>query len=197
MKELLHLMLRNYREIIGTHIKISEDFLAKSLGLSATQVISKLKYLAQLEVVHYKERSNKPQITFVVPRLDSKSLHFTQEQYNGRKSRALQKMEAVIRYVKAETGCRNQMLLSYFGESTTARCNSCDLCLKGSAITLSNEFDQARRQVKQIVEKDSISLQHLKKMVVKDNEAVLINVVQWLLDNKEIKIDKQERLCIN
>jgi ATP-dependent DNA helicase RecQ len=196
MQSLIHLMLRNYREIIGNHIKISEDFLAKSLSISAAKVINQLKYLAQLEVIDYKERSNKPQITFIIPRLDSKSLHFTEEQYNERKNRANQKMEAIIRYVKAERGCRNQILLSYFGEQSTARCGHCDLCQLDSAIILSKQFDQARQQVKQIVEKDAVSLQQLKKMVVKDHEVILINVVQWLLDNKEIKIDKLERLCI-
>jgi len=196
-RPLLHLILRNYSEITGNHIKISEEFLAKSLNRSPLQVINQLKYLAQLEVIDYKERSNKPRITFVIPRLDPKSLHFAQEQYNGRKNRANQKMEAIIHYVKAVKGCRNQILLSYFGEQSTARCGHCDLCLQETAITLSSEFDQARRQVKQIVQKDAVSLQQLKKMVVKDNEAVLINVVQWLLDNKEIKIDKLERLCIN
>ena len=196
-RPLLHLILRNYSEITGNHIKISEEFLAKSLNRSPLQVINQLKYLAQLEVIDYKERSNKPRITFLIPRLDPKALHFTQEQYNGRKNRANQKMEAIIHYVKAVKGCRNQILLSYFGEQSTARCGHCDLCLQETAITLSSEFDQARRQVIQIVQKDAVSLQQLKKMVVKDNEAVLINVVQWLLDNKEIKIDKLERLCIN
>ena len=197
MQSLIHLMLRNYREITGNHIKISEEFLAKTLNLSAAQVINQLKYLAQLEVIDYKERSNKPQITFVIPRIDSKSLHFTQEQYDERKNRANKKMEAIIRYAKTESGCRNQILLSYFGEQSIARCGHCDLCQLDSAIILSKQFDQARQQVKQIVQKDAVSLQQLKKMVVKDHEVILINVVQWLLDNKEIKIDKLERLCIN
>ena len=40
-----------------------------------------------------------------------------------------QRVEATINYAYSDTGCRERMLLGYFGEESDQECGHCDLCI--------------------------------------------------------------------
>ena len=196
-RDLLHVLLRSYREIIGNFVKINEEFIADALNLSSAEVFAKLNYLNQTKVIIHKPRSSKPQITFIKPREDAKNLRFDKQYLIERKERAYNKMNSMIQFAQANFGCRSQILLAYFGEMNSLACQLCDLCLSNAKIKLSENFDETRIQVKKILEIESIALEELQKKVSENDKDRLIDVVQWLLDNKEISLDKLDRLCVN
>lgn len=197
IRELLHLILRNYNKVADDHARINEEFLAKTLGLDKTEVISKLEFMHKLEVVEYRKRSRHPQITFTTPRVAVESLHFAPESYLHRKERAMHKMKSIISYAEAKEGCRSQLLLAYFGEQARNKCGNCDLCLSENTITLASDFDKARIQVKELLQNEPIPIQVIQQKVKSElGPDHIVKVVQWLLDNQEIKTDEFNRLCI-
>ena len=40
------------------------------------------------------------------------------------------RIEAIINYAYSDTGCRERMLLGYFGEKKNEDCGHCDLCVE-------------------------------------------------------------------
>ncbi|MBL4704448.1 MAG: RecQ family zinc-binding domain-containing protein [Flavobacteriales bacterium] len=107
-------------------------------------------------------------------------------------------MNSVIRYVQQGEGCRSNSLLQYFGEQGSNKCGQCDLCTAPELTTLAAEFDLAKKQLILILKKEPITLKELQLKVISENEPEhLVNVVQWLLDNKTIKLDELNRLCTN
>jgi len=196
-KELLHLILRNYNRITEGDIKVQEAFLSKSLKISRLELEKKLAFLDKLEVLTYKKQSKNPQITFTTPIMDIDSLYFEPGTYVNRKKRALDKMEAIIKFATKDSGCRSSELLTYFGETETNRCGVCDLCVNDNSVGLSNDFDTAKKEVKAIVKNEPISLKDLQvKVNDGENPEFVVNVVQWLLDNKELRLDQLNRLCL-
>jgi len=196
-KELLHLILRNYNRITEGDIKVQEAFLSKSLKISRLELEKKLAFLDKLEVLTYKKQSKNPQITFTTPRMDIDSLYFEPGTYVNRKKRAHDKMEAIIKFATKDSGCRSSELLTYFGETETKRCGVCDLCLNDINVSLSSDFDTAKKEVKAIVKNEPISLKDLQvKVNDGENPEFVINVVQWLLDNKQLRLDQLNRLCL-
>ena len=49
--------------------------------------------------------------------------------YEDLRDRMTSRVEATINYAYSDTGCRERMLLSYFGENKADECGHCDLCI--------------------------------------------------------------------
>ena len=88
-----------------------------------------LHHMDALKAIQYKAKTTKPQIIFTSPRIDSTSMVLSDSQYAILKQQALQRVEAILHYVSATSGCRSAMLLNYFGEEESKPCGVCDLCL--------------------------------------------------------------------
>lgn len=196
-KPLLHILLRNYSNIGDSLVKINEDFLADKLNVPKNEVLKNLMHLEKIDVIQYHPKTTATRLTFCAPRVAQNSLRFTQEQYHNRKERAFKKMNAMIAYVNNQISCRSISLLHYFGEKNSKRCGHCDVCMKNTQFTLSSKFDEAQKQIKEVLLNRPYTLNELKEKILKGEEKELVKVVQWLLDNKEVTFDKLDRLCLN
>lgn len=49
--------------------------------------------------------------------------------YEDLRQRMADRIEATINYAYSDTGCRERMLLGYFGEESDQECGHCDLCI--------------------------------------------------------------------
>jgi ATP-dependent DNA helicase RecQ len=105
-------------------------------------VYSYLKALSKRQIIHYIPRKEIPVLTFLEERLDDKNLMISPERYNFRKERYEKRIREMLRYASSETKCRNQFLLSYFGQLDTPRCGRCDVCKEEEIIQPgSDEFN--------------------------------------------------------
>ena len=50
-------------------------------------------------------------------------------------------IESMIAYCREDTLCRQTFLVRYFGETTTADCHACDICLSRRRTTADNTAD--------------------------------------------------------
>ena len=76
-------------------------------------------------------------ITYI-PRTIGCSLEMTNEReaeiylspaiYEERRTRYIQKLQAMVEYAEQTQFCREQVLLAYFGETNAAPCWHCDVC---------------------------------------------------------------------
>ena len=113
------------------------------------------------------------------------------------KQRALQRMEAVINYADSSHKCRSQILLAYFGETNTYRCNQCDVCLEENKKTLhTDEFENISLQIKELLAVHPMPLSNLVNAVTIGNEDKRLRTIQWMLDNNQLKYDKENKLVI-
>ena len=49
--------------------------------------------------------------------------------YEDLRQRMTDRIDAIINYAYSDTGCRERMLLGYFGEQSQDDCGHCDLCI--------------------------------------------------------------------
>ena len=146
-----------------------------------------MHYLAKLEVISYIEQTNLPQLTFLTPRLESKSLYISKQHYHDRKEIAVKKMESVIYYAFSKHKCRSQILLSYFGEKESYRCGICDVCLERNKLELSDiEFTSVSDQIKKLLKEQPLNITDLVNNIKKVKEDKTIKVIQWLMENHKI-----------
>jgi ATP-dependent DNA helicase RecQ len=193
----IKLLLRSHGGLFDNFVKINEFELAKKSNTSRDNIIKKLNYLHQNKVLTYVPQTELPQITFERERVDAKKLTLSKENFSLLKKLAIERMQAVIHYASSTHKCRSQLLLAYFGETNTVRCNQCDVCLDENKNTLNTEeFETINNQIKELLEIHPLSLDTLVNSLTEGNEEKRLKTIRWLLDNKKLKYNKENKLII-
>ena len=126
---LIECLLRMYGGLFEVPVAIDETRLARALEWDRGTVIKRLRELDRQQVILYRAQSHAPTITLLQPRLDVQRLHLDPAALKERERRAMERMEAMISYMEADTGCRASRLLAHFGVAA-ATCGQCDLCVR-------------------------------------------------------------------
>jgi ATP-dependent DNA helicase RecQ len=117
-------------ELYVEYLPISEMAIAEILKIKVNQVIVQLNQLERYQVIEYRQSSFKPQIQFLMARVDSAELPLDGKELSAHKTKVLQKFKSIVLYAKADKTCRTRMLQAYFDEYTDVSCGVCDYCLE-------------------------------------------------------------------
>ncbi|RLD58900.1 MAG: RecQ family ATP-dependent DNA helicase [Bacteroidetes bacterium] len=192
----IKILLRSYGGLFNEFTKIHLEDIAKRAGLSVERVEKELEILEKYGIIKYVKTKEKPQLTFLSPRLDAKDLYISEENYINRKKTAKERLDAVIGYVANNTKCRSQQLISYFGEPESKRCGKCDVCIERNKIEVNElEFDTILKQIKPILQSRPSFPEEVVSKVKGGNEDKILKVIQWLLDNDKITYNEDKKLA--
>ena len=190
----IKLLLRSYSGLFSQFVKIDESALSKRSGLPREKVYSFLKTLSKRQIIHYIPRKELPVLTFLEERLDDKNLLIAQDRYNFRKERFEKRIREMLRYASSQTLCRNQFLLSYFGELEAPRCGRCDVCRGEEPLKPgSEEFKATEEAVIQQLSENPLVLEKLVEQTGLDPLKVA-RVAEWLVDQGKLERRKDLRL---
>ncbi len=132
---LMDALLRAHGGLFEEAVPIDEVRLARQLEWDRATVLKRLKELDRQRVIIYRPRTDAPMVTLLQPRLDSARLRLDPAALKDRKARAQERMEAMIAFTQADSGCRPTLLLRHFGVGPDAPCGRCDLCRRAGADT--------------------------------------------------------------
>jgi len=182
-------LLRSYSGIFTEFVRISETELAQRTKLKVDEVIKHLQRLEKLQILDYIPQTEKPLIIFVQERLNIKDIRISQEHYNDRLKEAEKRLEAMVSYTELLHKCRSQSLLAYFGECNSRRCGKCDVCIERNKISLNEiEFDNIVSRIRPHLKSRNCTMDELIRLAEPINEDKVIRAIQWLVDNKKIKL---------
>jgi ATP-dependent DNA helicase RecQ len=189
LDEFIKMILRSYTGLFTDYVNIDEALLARRLNITADAVYQKLKLLTQLKVLHYIPQRDCPVITFTIERIDSKRVQITPENYQKRKVKYQQQVDAVIDYASTDGICRSVQLLNYFGQFASRPCGECDVCNgeHESGIRY-RDFERISGNILDILNKEPMNVTDL---VHRTNEAetLVLKVARWMLDHEIIEIN--------
>ncbi len=194
----IKLLLRSHSGLFDNFVKINETDLAKKTNTSRDDIIKKINYLQQHKLLTYIPQTEAAQLTFEQERVDAKKLSISKENFALLKQRAVERMKAVIHYADSDHKCRSQILLAYFGETNTSRCNQCDVCLEENKKTLhTDEFENISIQIKELLSMHPMQLINLVNALTEGNEDKRLRTIQWLVDNDQLKYNQENLLFLN
>jgi len=186
----IKLLLRSYSGLFSQFVKIDESTLARRSALSLEKVHAYLLTLSKRQIIHYLPRKELPVITFLEERLDDKNLLISPERYNFRKARYEKRIGEMLRYASSKNSCRNQFLLSYFGQLDSPRCGRCDVCREEEDIQPGSEvFKLIVEAISSQLSEGPLLLDALVKQCGMDPVQVL-RVAEWLVDQGRISRKK-------
>ncbi|MDR6564852.1 MULTISPECIES: ATP-dependent DNA helicase RecQ [unclassified Arcicella] len=198
----IKLLLRMYGgELFSTFITISEVNIAKAYSIPLKEVETMLSNLEKFDLVIYDRQKDKPQVTFLTARYDSKTLPLQIQEIDYRKAKALQKAQAVAHYVQHETRCRTQILLEYFDEITDETCGICDNCLKKKKRNKQEVEDEdfannTRQKIKLLLANGAMSLQLITQIMQPPNMQIFKDIIREMIADGEIAYDSEGNLKI-
>jgi ATP-dependent DNA helicase RecQ len=138
----IKVILRMYGgELFTEYVRISESELAQVYFAPEPEVIRKLRFLMERDILIYEPRKDKPQLSFLTPRYDAALLPLNVFEIGKKKERDLSKARSVARYASHEHLCRTLLLLEYFNEFDAQECGVCDNCIKNRRVE--NQKDTA------------------------------------------------------
>jgi len=129
IKHFITILLRNYGGLFEQETSINEFLLAKKAGITSKQVIHHLQRLEQEQLITYKKANTHPEITFLVPREDDKTINKIAKDVITLIKQKEKKAIDLIRFIKNDKVCRSLQILQYFDEEKTEDCGICDVCI--------------------------------------------------------------------
>jgi len=186
----IKLLLRSYSGLFSQFVRIDETELSRRSGLPLKKVMSYLITLSRRQIISYIPRKEVPVVTFLEERLDDKNLLIEPERYRFRKERYEKRIREMLRYASSGTICRNQFLLSYFGEHHTPRCGRCDVCREEKPLQPGSEaFESIASALASVLSGSPLTLEELVEKSGLDREDVA-KVAEWLVEQGKLSRQK-------
>lgn len=133
LSSLITLLTRSYPGIFEYFASLNEVEIAKRLKISPDKFRLQLQQLEQFGLIDVSYQSDKPRITFQVPRPSNNDSPVTTTHYNHRKQVELGKAKAMNDYALSN-GCRSSLISAYF-DLDPRDCGVCDNCKRKSSAT--------------------------------------------------------------
>ena len=185
----IKLLLRSYSGLFENYVTINEQTLSSRFNSPPTQVVDLLEKLQQLEILKYLPRTNAPKLIFTKNRAEASTIRISEELLEKRKQLKKQKMESIIAYSENITICRTQQLLDYFGEENNYKCGKCDVCVERNKLDISDlEFEKIKKYLQNILSEKEMISSEIVNTITDVREEKIIKVLQWLIDNGQIKL---------
>ena len=127
--QVLQAILRLYTGLFADYVFINEDVIALRTGIDQETIYKSLLELTRMHILHYVPRKRSPYIIYTTSREEPKHVLFPKAVYEDLRQRMSDRIESIINYAYSNVGCRERMLLSYFGENQPNECGHCDLCI--------------------------------------------------------------------
>lgn len=121
-------MLRLYTGLFSDFTYIEEGKIARGLGCSERDVYDAMLELSRSKILSYVPRSRTPKIYFPTSREEPKYIVIGRAIYEERRDILSHRIESMISYAEAKGKCRENIMLSYFGEQRDEECGRCDTC---------------------------------------------------------------------
>ncbi len=192
LEPLIKTLLRNYEGIFDHPANIHEKSIAAILRQSTEQVIRDLKKLHGAAIIEYTPQKDTPQIYLTVDRIRTEALHINSVNYAKRKEQYIERIAAMVRFVRETTQCRSRIIASYFGDDGVKPCGICDNCLRNKNKTLTpEEFEQIEQTVIAALKTKTQSVTELMNSFSGIRKEKAWKVLEFMQSENKVAVDEK------
>lgn len=193
MQKSVQTILRTYGGIFDFETKLNLSLISKKSGEGQEIVNDNLKRLKKDGIIEYTEISGDLQVTFLVPREDSKTINVFAHKIKHLNIHKAKRFEKMLAYIKNETVCRSVFLLNYFGETSSTSCGKCDICESKDPQPIS--MHEVKKGLLKLIDTNGLTSRTLVSMLNIGEEMVLQGLKE-LLEDEIITINEKNAYII-
>jgi len=191
---LIKTLLRSYQGAFSHHVKINEGQLSKFLKIQIPVLHTMFKHLAMEHIIDYQPPKDKPSLIFLKERVSAENLLIDTKYYRELQQRKREKLNAVFNYVNGSQ-CRSSLLLDYFGERNSNRCNLCDICTGRTKTNLSKEeYKQYSFKIKDVLTNRPLPIEDIMSKFSARHHNKVLKVINYLLENEYLGQNSEQLL---
>ena len=185
---------RTYSGIYFSPTIIDVSFVSSNIGISQDKVVMLIKKLAQQEILTFENKKHDIEVTYLQPREDDISINSVAKYIKHHLKHKRKKIDNILQFLAEETSCKSKFLLAYFGEDSK-NCGICSACLKNKKGKTVINKDAKTAIVSILKQKELDSRSLINKLPIFDHKTI-IECLQHLLENDEIKIQSNNTYCL-
>ena len=129
--QVLRAILRTYTGLFADYVYIDEALISYRFHIKQEDIYQSLLRLNRKHILHYIPRRRTPYITYYSRRELPQYIQIPISVYEDRKRIVENRVNAMLNYTFAEKGCRENIILEYFGESPDMPNRHSSLCFAG------------------------------------------------------------------
>lgn len=185
----LDAVMRSYTGLYKDYSFIDETLIAYKCNLAQRDVHEQLKWLSRLGVLRFVPGMKTQYVIYNTDRIECERIRLGDEIYKDKKERCRRRVDSVIDYCTSSGTCRSRMLLAYFGETSSANCMKCDVCLQHTASSLrfGELSDVIERMEACIRDHGGIAVARL-AFILGVDEDVAVAALQYLSDMERVQL---------
>ncbi|OHX65808.1 RecQ family ATP-dependent DNA helicase [Flammeovirga pacifica] len=191
-------ILRMYGgELYNSFVRIDEKDIAMQNGIPLDRVTFYLQELHNLEIVDYKPKRERPQVTYLMPRHLPERLPIDRKLYALRKQQDFKRAKAMIHFVQNTTRCRSIMLREYFGDFDGDNCGVCDVCIHHKkAKSFKEKPINYSDEILMVIKKQPMSVHELESEISPLNLDYFGKSLTKLFDEKVVHWNQDKKIAI-
>ena len=195
LEPMIKSLLRTYEGIFDNSVSIYESALARITRLPDEEVKRQLQSLAYHNIIEYQPQKDTPQIYFLYHRVPKDDLRIDQKAYAERKQLFEQRINTMVKFTAKPARCRSEIIRHYFGDTQTAPCGICDVCLqKAQQEPTHAEMQQLVAQLQPLLLQPLLPVEIRRQLPVR--KALLEKTVQYMVDEELVQYDSEGRLFV-
>ncbi|MBW8241658.1 RecQ family ATP-dependent DNA helicase [Muricauda oceani] len=182
---IIQTILRTYGGITEYETKINLYMLSQKTSTGEARLKEILQRLADDSIVEYQNNTSDLEITFLVPREDDHTINLFAKKIKDFNQVKQNNMAAMLGYVSNKKLCRSLYLLNYFGEKTSEKCGTCDICTKKARTASPHDLENRVMELLEIRPHTSRQLE--KAIGAKEKE--LLRTLERLLEDERVSLN--------
>jgi ATP-dependent DNA helicase RecQ len=191
LDKFIKLLLRSYGGLFNDFVEIDEFLLAKRAKKTVTQIRKVFEHLQKEGILSYKPKQEGSHLTYLKERpsvIEMDNLYLKELENRERHRR-----EYMEKYITNSDVCRELLLVRYFDANEHSDCGKCDICLHKKR---KKEYEKRRKQILEFLteklnKEDAVNIQDLFHTFDQYSNKKVLEILDWLIQNKKIIKNKQ------
>lgn len=196
-EQVFNILLRSYTGLFADFVYINEPLIARRADVSEQKVYETLLTLSRMHILQYVPRQNMPVLYYTTSRELPKYIEIPKAVYEVQRERLLKRVEAMKKFAFADSGCRVNIMLEYFGEKPEKPCGKCDLCRERNRRAPSiDEKRQLAESILYITAQQPRSLDYIVNELSPCRKEEIIDTVRKLLSSRRLVLNPDDTISM-
>jgi ATP-dependent DNA helicase RecQ len=161
------------------------------VGKNPAVVLQELVQLKGFGIIEYERQKDKPQITLQQNRMYADSFQINLENHLKRKLHYVNRLKAMILFIKDLAECRSKKIAAYFGSEEINKCGICDNCINQKNTVLSTqEFEEMASLIINRIDNKPTGINELLNALNRTKKEKVWKVLDYLQAEEKIFLNK-------